>query len=207
MRTSRLLLTVTGLALAATMLPAAAIDLLPDGCTGRAGIFTIEEDEELVEQTVYFTSPGRIGDLDAADSEWSMATSEDEPEGDESKVYVSRPGSLGNPAVQRNSVHGFFIHEFEQPTRVVCARVDVHVSSPNGSLPIQFYVDTEEFLMIATGAPGHGTVYSGAARRPDGVAWDVTVQFNPGAPGAAILYDSADHPSSLTIVTVQEVQP
>jgi hypothetical protein len=215
MSRTRLLLAVTVLALLLAPLPVGAEEL-PDACERRALPLELAEDEVLVERTLYFTGNAPVGNVDGNQNPGALRMTPDEPEGGESKTYVSRPGGVGNPAFARNQFHGHFTHELEEwPQRVVCASVRFWAATQATNIAVQLFVDAPsgtgehiEFDAQAAATGGAGVrEYWGSFRNVEvNAEWDLTVQFNPGLPGAAVFYDSGEHPSSFTFVTVQQVE-
>lgn len=190
--------------------PSAAAEL-PAACAGKAPV--LREGQTLETRTAWFHGTNRVGEPDGNGVlQTFMKMDGRRPTTDETKVKTSKPGVLGNDGTSKNNVNGVWQLDVTEPTQIVCAATTVHAVAPGDAIGAQLRVDiprsdtTAPNSVVQTQAPaGNGPrAYSGTFGRigTEGALarTDVTVQFAPPAPGAALLYDSTSALSSFTYV-------
>ena len=217
MKTLRIVGPLLAAALALGTVPGvAAEETLPAACAGKAPV--LAEGEQLVTKKLYFHGSSAVGDVDSYPSLTNGAPgpqtlSPTAPTGTQSKVDTNLSSSVyfvplpGNPMM--SAWHG----TFENTTRIACFGFDYWAVSDGGAMEVQLWAD--QALILGTGAPTTASATAsgpGAARytanvqpsQPITVEFDYFAQIEAVTP-AAILYDSVDHPSSITLVTIEPI--
>ena len=136
---------------------------------------------------------------------------ETKPTGTETKVKTSKAEVVGNDDFGRNAVNGYWLREFGGPQRIVCAETTVYAIAPGDVINVGLHTDKPYFEATVVPRKADATAAAGTGARAFTARWtgldvvaqtDVSVQFNPAAPGAVLLYDSVEALSSFTYVTI-----
>lgn len=212
---------LAALTLTATLaqLPVAAAEI-PDVCGDRE-IF-LEEDEVLVERTLYFHGQASIGNLDGAQdaniegTATRLTMDPSFPTSDTDKIYVTRlTGIVGNTTFAQNQNHGYWIRRLDgEQQRIVCGGATVFAGTVTGQLPIQLWIDaprgigrTPHSTVVGQGTAGEVGEYTVNFGALDVVSSDnLLIQLDSAPPGALTFYDSTGRPSRFTYVTVEKVE-
>lgn len=210
----------------------AAADL-PEACEGRTRDIRVDEGEQIVERTFYWSSASRVGNVDAWTNPDALRLVEDEPLETESSLYHSNAGNLRTGGGVRNPNFGYFARDVPNPgdARLVCYSAefwalhanDVSIGLFSGYMEIySFSESTGDGLAdgIRKFTAKDPDVEKGFQRFniPTHLGDSIVVRLHafadcPPTPiavcttaGADVFYGSTEHPSSVTLVTVEKVE-
>ena len=204
-------------ALALGALPGvAAEETLPAAYAGKAPV--LAEGEQLVTKTLYFHGASAVGDADAYPSLVSgsygpLTLDTTKPTGAQPKVDTNASRAIYPASLPGNPIMSAWRATFENSIRVACFGFDYWAASDGGAMEIQLWAD--KAFILGEGAPTTGTAtgsgpgvahYTGNVQPPTPITVDFEMfaQIEPATP-AAILYDAADYPSSISLVTIEPI--
>lgn len=200
-------------------LPAAAETVTPVPAACGTKVPVLAEGESLAETTYYFHSPSAVGDVDGyqtflgGTSDQRMDTTR--PTAATPKVDVNASKSVYPATLPGNPIMSAWYAEFDQEQSMVCMATTYFATGSGDDMAFQLHIDSEFILgtgpvvgTVATGAaiPGGAPVYRytttyGQKTKRQPIFFSAFAQIEAASP-AGILYDAADYPSSVTIVTV-----
>lgn len=203
---------VAGLTL--SVAPGAATEgELPEACGTRAPV--IEDHEQLVERTLYFHGEAALGDADGYrsffDSTNRQTMDDTAPTAATPKVDSNASKSVYPASLPGNPIMTAWHATTDQPLRVACFGFNFWALGDGADMTVMLWPDSP--FILGTGTPtavsatgdGENLVHYQSRfkpLKPVAVVYEMYAQIEASAP-AAILYDSVDYPSSMTLVTIE----
>ena len=205
------------LAIAASMavaaVPANAADN-PAACGAKAPVITA--DEQLVERKLYFHGASAVGDVDSGSLFFgrpnAQQMTETAPTGATPKVDVNGSKSVYPATLPGNPImSAWHTTVADEPLRIACFGFDFWAAGEATDMQVMLWPDSE--FIVGTGTrsetsaagTGENIVHYTSKYRPTkpvAAVSELFAQIEAAGP-AAILYDSVDYPSSVTLVLIE----
>jgi len=210
MNNARVFGVLSALMVVLAAVPAAAVQPLPDVCGNRP--VPLAEGEYLVEHTLFLRGLYDVGNVDQVEAFSRLSVSRSKPmtaeEPTGSRSPRRRRATGTNPDFHGNPAMAYWSATLDDEPRIVCAGATFY-GAAQGNLSARLFFDqgfgSTEVASSAQAVRHSGdtvTKWTAVFRNLDHHAWDLTLQITPSTAGT-VLYDSTDHPSSFTFVTVE----